>query len=549
MKVRAKALWVLLVVGVLLSVFATLLLRRGFRASDEPSSVEKVLARAVRNLAIPSAARRATNPLTLTAENLQESRELFANECAICHGEDGSGESEYGQNLYPRAPDLRAAATQELTDGELHYIIQNGVQLTGMPARGNPHEVREEEGWKLVLFLRHIALLNPQQVAEQKRVVGTARYTGSQACQECHEEIYARWKKTPMANVVRDPREHPDAILPDLATNPYAKFAKEDVAFVYGSIWKQRYFTQVGDDYFPLGAQWDVMNKMWRPYFVAAGTDWWTAFYPPDNRQRPTGPTCDGCHSVGYDIRTKQVVEWNVGCERCHGPGSEHLDQPTRTDILNPARMDYVRANDICIQCHSQGQPLANPMEGRYYDWPVGYDVGEDLKDYWRLEEHELGETSFTHFADGTSHKNRMQGNDYVQSVMYQRGVTCFDCHDTHGTEHSAQLLKPANEICLNCHGPGLRNGPREGTIEQHTHHEKGSTGSECIACHMPKIAVTIGDVNVRSHTFRFVTPAMTDRYQIPNPCTSCHTHADKDTAWATEEMRRWPGQSPWRLE
>ena len=60
------------------------------------------------------------------------------------------------------------------------------------------------------------------------------------------------------------------------------------------------------------------------------------AFYPPDNMQRPTGPTCDGCHSVDYDIQTKQVAEWNVGCERCHGPGSEHVAHPTRANILNP---------------------------------------------------------------------------------------------------------------------------------------------------------------------------------------------------------------------
>jgi hypothetical protein len=69
--------------------------------------------------------------------------------------------------------------------------------------------------------------------------------------------------------------------------------------------------------------------------------------------QRPTGPICDGCHSVDYDIHTKQVAEWNVGCERCHGPGSEHVEHPSRGNTLNPARMDYVRANDTCIQCHS----------------------------------------------------------------------------------------------------------------------------------------------------------------------------------------------------
>ena len=97
--------------------------------------------------------------------------------------------------------------------------------------------------------------------------------------------------------------------------------------------------------------------------------------------------------------------------------------------------MDYVQANDTCIQCHSQGRPLANPIEGNYYDWPVGYHVGRNLAEYWQLEEHTLGETTFTHFPDGTAHKNRMQGNDFVQSVMYRRGVTCSTCHDVHGTD------------------------------------------------------------------------------------------------------------------
>ncbi len=72
---------------------------------------------------------------------------------------------------------------------------------------------------------------------------------------------------------------------------------------------------------------------------------------------------------------------------------------PTRANIVNPARLDYVRANDTCIQCHSQGQPLTNPIEGRYYDWPVGFHQGGQLKDFWKLEEHKLGETTFTHFA------------------------------------------------------------------------------------------------------------------------------------------------------
>jgi predicted CXXCH cytochrome family protein len=383
---------------------------------------------------------------------------------------------------------------------------------------------------------------------EQSAVQLGARYVGSAACQSCHADIYSRWQKTPMANVVRDPRQHPDAILPDLSKpDPLVKFTKDDIALVYGSVWKQRYFTKIGDDYFPEPAQWDVTHKIWRPYMVANGTDWWSTLFPPDNMQRPTGLLCDGCHSVNYNVATKAVTEWNVGCERCHGPGSEHVANPVRATVVNPARLDYVQATNVCISCHSQGQPLTNPIAGKYYDWPVGYHAGLDLQDYWKLEEHTLGETTFTHFADGTAHKNRMQGNDFVQSVMYRRGVTCYNCHDVHGTGNAAELRLPGNQLCLTCHQPNGVNGPRTPTLEAHTHHAAASPASQCVACHMPKIEVTIADVNVHGHTFAFITPAMTDKYKIPNPCTSCHT--DKTTAWATDALRHWPERSPWRLE
>lgn len=349
-----------------------------------------------------------------------------------------------------------------------------------------------------------------------------------------------------MANVVRDPSKDPSAILPDLSKpNPLVKFHKSDIAFVYGSIWKQRYFTKIGDDYYVFPAQWDVTHQIWRPFFVANTADWWAPLYPPDNMKRPTGPLCDGCHSVNYNIRTKQVTEWNVGCERCHGPGSAHVAHPSRSNIINPARLDSVHANDTCIQCHSQGRPVTNPIEGKYYDWPVGYQVGSDLQGYWKLEDHKLGETTFTHFADGTAHKNRMQGNDFVQSVMYTRGVTCFSCHDVHGTDNYAQLLKPASTMCLECHGPESPNGPHAASIAAHTHHAANSPGSECVACHMPKIETTLADTNVSSHTFRFITPAETTMYGIPNPCNVCHK--DKSADWATENLRRW--RSSWRME
>ena len=528
-------------------VFA-LSIHHGFRASTTPPRWEARVARAIRNTSIPRHENQLKNPVSRDPQALQQGRDTFLTRCSICHGPDGSGRTPIGTDLYPRVPDLRSSATQDLTDGDLHYIIENGVQLTGMPAGIAHHATSADDSWPLVTFIRTLRPLNSGEHIQQTSALASAHYIGSAACAKCHAEIYESWKKTPMANVVRDPREHPDAIPADPSHNPIAAFSPTDVAFIYGSLWKQRYFVKQGNDYVPLGVQWNFAQRNWLPYHVPAkNSDWWTAFYPDDNRQRPTGPLCDGCHSVDYNIRTGQVAEWNVGCERCHGPGSEHAAHPLAENIVNPSRLDAIASTDSCIQCHSQGQPLANPIEGRYYDWPVGYRVDRRLQDFWKLENCRLGETSFYYFPDCTAHKNRMQGNDYAQSVMYHRGITCADCHDVHGTSNYAQLRKPADQICLDCHGPSSPNGPHTATLAAHTHHKDGSAGSQCVACHMPQIqSEGVPGAMVHAHTFRVITPAMTDQYKIPNPCTLCHTH--KSTAWAREAMTQWRDTSPWTV-
>lgn len=520
----------------------------GFRASSKPSRFEASVARALRNSSIPRVEAHRKNPYQNDELALQRGRELFFQRCATCHGVDGRGTTPIGANEYPRVPDLHASATQNLSDGQIHYIIENGIQHTGMPALPELPSGSRSDSWALVAYVRALRSATAQDAKTQDSVANLARYVGSQSCQSCHASIYERWKKTPMANVVRDPHKQPGAIIPDLNTNNVSKFTVDQVALVYGSIWKQRYFTKVGDDYYPLSAQWDIGNKKWMKYHVPdSGADWWAAYYPSDNMQRPTGPTCDGCHSVNYDIHTKKVTEWNVGCERCHGPGSDHVAHPTRTNILNPSEMDSFASNDTCIQCHSQGQPKTKLIEGKAYDWPVGYEVGRRLQDFWTLEETTLGQTDFLHYADGTAHKNRMQGNDFVQSVMYEKGVTCASCHDVHGTENYAQLRKPADKICLDCHAANSPNGPHVASMEEHTHHKAGSPGSQCVACHMPKIETQgVPGAFVSSHTFKFITPAMTDKYKIPNACTSCHK--DKSTDWATQELLTWKNTSPWRI-
>jgi predicted CXXCH cytochrome family protein len=529
-------------------------------ARTEAPAAEVKVATWLLHQSVPSAMLSAVNPFGDDPADVTAGRNLYREKCEICHGYDGSGKTTLGAGQYPRPPALASDAVQAMPDGEVFYHIRNGIRNTAMPAWGLP----DREIWQLVSYIRDLP-----KVAQMTPSVASARqdkpqgqgggYVGSAACKSCHEKTYTRWSRTRMANVVVDPKQHPEAIVADfskadslltLARDDFKPgapaFTRENIALVYGSRWKQRYFTKIGDDYFVYPVQWDVAHQQWRRYFVANGTDWWAAHYPPDNFQRPTGPLCDGCHSVNYDIATKTVTEWNVGCEKCHGPGEAHVSRPARDNILNAARFDYVHANDVCIQCHSQGQPLTNPIAGKHYDWPVGFDVGKNLADYWKLEEHKLGETTFTHFADGAAHKNRMQGNDFVDSLMYARGVTCFSCHDPHGSENVGMVRKTGNALCLDCHGPNTQAGPHAATIEQHTHHKAGSPGSECVACHMPKIAQTIADQNVRSHTFHFVTPGDTETLKIPNACTVCHT--DKSTDWAAVALRSWPDRSPWRM-
>jgi mono/diheme cytochrome c family protein len=124
-------------------------------------------ARAARRWAAPSAARTALNPVAFTPEAWAQARAHFADHCATCHANDGSGRTEIGQNLYPKAPDMRLPETQRLTDGELYWIIANGVRLTGMPAWGDggPNDV---DTWKLVHFVRHLSELTPEQISEMK---------------------------------------------------------------------------------------------------------------------------------------------------------------------------------------------------------------------------------------------------------------------------------------------------------------------------------------------------------------------------------------------
>jgi mono/diheme cytochrome c family protein len=158
----------LVIVGAIAVVSAVWFASQGISAKPEPGRTETVLARRLRSMAIPRAARDERNPVAASADTIKDGLEHFADHCAVCHANDGSGDTEMGRGMYPRAPDMRQAATQNLTDGELFYIIQNGVRLTGMPAWGGGSEHDATDNWKLVHFIRHLPKLTPAELDTMK---------------------------------------------------------------------------------------------------------------------------------------------------------------------------------------------------------------------------------------------------------------------------------------------------------------------------------------------------------------------------------------------
>jgi mono/diheme cytochrome c family protein len=167
MKRGTLILLVLAGVAGLLAVLVQSVLHNGLSARATPTRLEAMMARGARHLAISANARGLTNPVTASAENLRDARIHFADHCATCHGNDGSGDTMLGRGLYPKPPDLRLPETQKLTDGELFWIIENGVRFTGMPAFSSPGS--QNDTWKLVYFIRHLPQLTAEERVEMEK--------------------------------------------------------------------------------------------------------------------------------------------------------------------------------------------------------------------------------------------------------------------------------------------------------------------------------------------------------------------------------------------
>jgi mono/diheme cytochrome c family protein len=178
--------------ALLASVVAYTVVRRGLSTRAEPSRAEAVLAWAMRKLATPHAGRTRPNPVQPTDVVLQQALEHYADHCAACHANDGSGGTQMGRSFYPKVPDMRSAGTQALSDGELFSIIEDGIRLTGMPAWGTGTPEGERDSWGLVHFIRRLPslsaddiermeALNPKTAAQLKDEEETRRFLAGES--------------------------------------------------------------------------------------------------------------------------------------------------------------------------------------------------------------------------------------------------------------------------------------------------------------------------------------------------------------------------------
>lgn len=169
------AAWLLFLLVLVVTAALLVLQGRGVSARPQPSWVESRAALFLRGWLTPPMYKGLRNPVSATPDNFAAARQHFADHCASCHANDGSGNTEMGQSFYPKAPDMRLPRSQQLSDGEIFYFIENGIRLTGMPAWSTGTLEGEKASWELVHFIRRLSTLTAEDLAIMERFNPTSR--------------------------------------------------------------------------------------------------------------------------------------------------------------------------------------------------------------------------------------------------------------------------------------------------------------------------------------------------------------------------------------
>jgi hypothetical protein len=170
MRTKLIVFFIVMVVGIVGAIgwIGYHLFTTGFSAKTEPHALEVFIARQIRHLAIPIEQRNTQNPIPLSPDVIKESLAHFADHCALCHANDGSGQTPIGKNVNPKVLDLRLPDIQSMPDGEIFWVIHNGIRFTAMPAWGEGDPAEDKDSWKLVHFIRYLPQLTPEELDRMK---------------------------------------------------------------------------------------------------------------------------------------------------------------------------------------------------------------------------------------------------------------------------------------------------------------------------------------------------------------------------------------------
>jgi len=279
-----------------------------------------------------------------------------------------------------------------------------------------------------------------------------------------------------------------------------------------------------------LAPSWDVERREWFHNMEIVRPDEKVV-----NGVQVWNKNCDGCHvsqqQKNFDpAKGSYATTWQdfgTSCERCHGPGQAHQNRPSAAGgIVNPTKLDPLRATTICAQCHSLRDVVAQ-----------GYSAGGEYFDHFMpiLEYGPRYEADPAWWADGRPRRFSNDALGFWQSQCFSKGgATCTTCHaDPHepDVDKNKALAVSNSALCTKCHAE-IGRAPAA-----HTHHEPGSAGSSCVECHMPRAVFSI-KAKIRDHSISLPAPLNTERFGIPNACAACH--ADKDAGWAERTLASW---------
>ena len=319
------------------------------------------------------------------------------------------------------------------------------------------------------------------QAAQAPAAAGpAATYVGSQACRRCHAAIYERWSKTRMANVVADPkrpsrRDHSRPLQAGSARHVHAGRHRVRLRHASGSsATSPRSATTISRS----AHSGTSLNKVWRPYLVQPNTDWWVPFYPRRQHAaaRPARSATAAIPSTTTS-RRRSVTEWNVGCERCHGPAAPTSRGRPRRPSSIPRAWTTCAPTTPASSATRRASRSTNPIQGKYYDWPVGFHQGGNLQGLLEARRAQARRDDVHAFR----RRHRAQEPHAGQRLRAER--------DVHARRHLLQLPRRARhrQQCRpdqararsvpDCHGPTSPNGPHAPTLEAHTHHTRGSAG------------------------------------------------------------------------